>query len=415
MDFELECVSQTGARFAELADKHAGQFAATAEQHDRENSFPFRSWDDMRRSGFLAAAIPEDLGGLGVTGIHDIMVGISRLARGDGSTAIGAAMHTTAFWYLSRLISAGAGPSADRSVAAQLRLLLRACARGRVIACVALSERGTSLGHPQVTATQAAGGYVVSGRKSFCTNSPAASLFLSTVRVRSEDGPDQLGFAIIPRETAGVQVLDNWDALGMRASGSGEVVYGDCRLPARAVLPAGPLGVLPADMFPLTMAGALVLAGAFLGVAEQAQSLVADAVTRRSGGGPAKAPAERGAVRALIAENEIDLAACRAILSRTALLLDQQLTPATAGQGRAELHGLMKEVQCANMAVKRAAIAAVDRSLTASGGGGYVTANPISRLYRDVRAGPFMQPFSALDAVEYIGQVRLGIDTDLDS
>ena len=55
------------------------------------------------------------------------------------------------------------------------------------------------------------------------------------------------------------------------------------------------------------------------------------------------------------------------------------------------------------------AIDVVSKAMNIVGGSAFMAGHPLSRLYRDVRAGPFMQPFSPTDAREYIGKVALGI------
>jgi alkylation response protein AidB-like acyl-CoA dehydrogenase len=57
--------------------------------------------------------------------------------------------------------------------------------------------------------------------------------------------------------------------------------------------------------------------------------------------------------------------------------------------------------------VNKNAIEIVSQSMDLFGGGGFAASNPLSRIYRDVRAGPFMQPYSPIDAREYVGRVLL--------
>jgi alkylation response protein AidB-like acyl-CoA dehydrogenase len=99
---------------------------------------------------------------------------------------------------------------------------------------------------------------------------------------------------------------------------------------------------------------------------------------------------------------------CRSVLQRVSRLWDDYLdTHTDTYASLADAHELMAEYQCAKAIVEQNAIGAVDIALTASGGSGYLSAHPLSRLYRDVRAGPFMQPFSPVELYEYVGKVRL--------
>jgi alkylation response protein AidB-like acyl-CoA dehydrogenase len=103
------------------------------------------------------------------------------------------------------------------------------------------------------------------------------------------------------------------------------------------------------------------------------------------------------------------------MLSRAAVLADTLFQQYPQGGIPLDaLHQQMKDFQCTKWFITRKAIEIVDRALTASGGEGYLSQSPLARLYRDVRAGPFMQLFSPNGAFKYIGKVALGLDPRLE-
>ena len=72
----------------------------------------------------------------------------------------------------------------------------------------------------------------------------------------------------------------------------------------------------------------------------------------------------------------------------------------------------MRDYQCAKWIVNQNALHIVSRAMDVCGGGAFMSGHELSRLYRDVRAGPFMQPFSPTEAREYIGRIALGLYPD---
>lgn len=391
-----------------LAEDHAAEFITRAAEHDEAGTFPAENFAALQASGVLAAGVPVELGGAGVTSLHDLTVAISRLGRGDSSTAIGACMQASPTWGLARewRTALTAGKVEQASV---LEGLLREFGSREMIFSVAATEAGTTILHPMTEAIAFDGGVRVSGRKMFTTNAPAADLFMVTTRTADQ----QLLLTFIRRDTDGPEIRDNWDAMGMRASASGDL--DGCFVPTTMTMPAGPWGHWDAPFLALTLTATFPLLGTFLGIAEAARDATIAMVTTRRKAPSGRLLAERDAVQRLIAEIEVALAAARATLARTALAIDSSFTGrATAEITLAELHALMCDYQCTNLVVKQAAIAAVDAAMTASGGAGYLRSNPISRYYRDVRAGPFMQPYSPLEAYSYIGRVTLGLDPNLE-
>jgi alkylation response protein AidB-like acyl-CoA dehydrogenase len=397
MPMELTARTAAGRRLVATAERFAEEFAPRAAEHDRDGSYPFESIEALRRAGYFAAPAPRELGGLGVSSLHDVVVASGRLARGDASLAIGVNMHLVVVVNLARrwrMARAAKVARREEAFAASLREI----AAGEVVLAAAQSEPGQDLTRPTTEAVRTERGWRIDGHKIFCTMSPAATALLTSVRFLDGDGIERYGYVQIPADAAGVRINDDWDALGMRASGSHSVTFDGVELPASSLRGGFRTGE-PVPYLERNLPSGLLHASASLGIAEAAFARAAR--SERVG--------EDARARMLVAESAIDLATSRAALSRAATLIDEHHARNPADEGTDdEIVALFAEGQAAKTFINEAATRVVDRAMALSGGAGYLNGSPLARAYRDVRAGAFMHPLGANRAYEFLGNVALG-------
>jgi len=404
MPIELTARTDAGARLVAIAEQLAPQLAARASEHDRDGTYPFEAIDALKAVGYFVAPIPLDLGGLGVSSAHDLVVASSRLARGDASVAIGVNMHLVAVLNMERRRRDAVAAGAERRARA-FGSSLEQIARDGVVLAAAISERGQDLTRPGTRATRTESGWRIDGRKMFCTMSPAATDLYVAVTYLDEEGVERYSYAMVPTDAPGVVVNDDWDALGMRASGSNSVSLDGVELPESGVRGGFRAGD-PLPYMERNLVAGLFHAAASLGIAESA-----DAIARASVAGRINGDARP---RMLVADNAVDLAASRGVLSRAAALIDDHHADTPASDQAADrLGALFAEAQAAKAFVNEAAARIVDRALALSGGAGYVNGSPLARAYRDVKAGSFMHPLGANRAYDYLGHVALGEEAKL--
>jgi alkylation response protein AidB-like acyl-CoA dehydrogenase len=282
---------------------------------------------------------------------------------------------------------------------------LEQIARDGVVLAAAISERGQDLTRPGTLATRTGSGWRIDGRKAFCTMSPGATHLYVSVRYDGDDGVERYAYAMVQTDASGVVVHDDWDAMGMRASGSNSVSFEGVELPESGVRGGFAAGDPTPYMERNLMAG-LFHASASLGIAETADQIARRGLAARINGDARP--------RMQVAESAIDLGAARAVLSRAAALIDEHRAGNPTSDGAPEqLQALFAEAQAAKAFVDQASTRIVDRALALSGGAGYLNGSPLARAYRDVKAGSFMHPLGANRAYDYLAHIALGEQASL--
>jgi alkylation response protein AidB-like acyl-CoA dehydrogenase len=374
----------------ELAGSLADRFAERAGEHDREGTFPFENYEEMREAGYLGLTVPEELGGRGAS-LHELILAQERLAMGDGSTALAVNMHVSPIGQLASLwLSSGDERLAD---------VLRRAADGRLVYASMSAEPGDPILMTSSTvAERVEGGYRVTGKKIFGTESAVCTEFSTRARYDDPERGPRVLFFRLPRDAEGMRMKEIWDTMGMRATRSDDFELENVFVPDEAVFHSYPVGHFDATMLKTVWGWAMPTFGAvYLGIGAGALQFAREQVQARG-------RQDDPQVQNLFAEMEVLLETARAVLYRHAQEMESEALytelPVQDGMARAVL---TKYVTTNN------AVAIVDRALHVVGGAGYYRRFPLERMYRDVRAGPIM-PYSNLEAHDLFGRTSLGIE-----
>lgn len=358
------------ARARELAQ----EFAARAEQHDREGSFPFENFDRLREEGFLKLAVPRSHGGYEAP-LSLFLRTQEELAAGDGSTALALNMHQVRF---------GSEREAHTYPEHWFNELCRGAVEDGALCNTVATEEGLGSpaagGVPETLAVEVEGGWIINGRKTFTTMAPALEYFILSARISSTRNPPEIGTFMLRRGDPGISVAETWDSLGMRATGSHDLALKDVRVPRdrlmvrRVAGQPDPRGGSGQAWF------ALGVAATTIGVAQAGRDYAVQFARTRTplGNAPIR---EIPGVRMRIGRIDTLLQRSRALV----------YDAAHAWEHREEADDLtmppIDRVAVAKIETLNACIEAMDLAMRVVGGVSLLKNRQIERCYRDVRAG----------------------------
>ncbi|HVN28451.1 MAG TPA: acyl-CoA dehydrogenase family protein, partial [Candidatus Binataceae bacterium] len=243
----------------------AADFATRAAEHDRNNSFPFENIAKLKEAGYTALVIPEANGGLGAD-LEDYVLCQEQLAQGCSSTAIAINMHLF-----------GLGSMVERSTGArpEEKLFFDAIGHGKQIIGGGISEpeTGGDWGYFATKARKNGDTYILNGRKTFTSLSHVIDLFMVMATLEDTDPPRSSTF-LIPKGTPGLELIETWDAMGMRATASHDLAIKNVVVPAMAMTESRPVGPIDASAVSLFAWFSLSVAAVYTGVAIAAWKFV---------------------------------------------------------------------------------------------------------------------------------------------
>jgi alkylation response protein AidB-like acyl-CoA dehydrogenase len=365
---------------SDIARDLGALFARSANEATDEDRFVADNYALLKASGLVEAGVPVELGG-GGAGVDELAAMLRILGYHCGSTALAFSMHTHQVaipaWRWTQQKAAAVEP------------LLKRIAQERVLL---VSSGGSDWIAGSGTAEKVEGGYRITARKVFSSGAPAGNILMAGAILETEGAPPEVLHFGIPMNSPHVKVLDTWRTLGMRGTGSHDVLIDGHVVPEAAVGARRKAG----EWHPLfhliaTIAFPLVYS-VYVGVAESARDIAI---------GLAKRKKPNHHTTCLAGRMETELAAAR--LAVESMLAAVRLNAPSAGT--------VNQVMIGRQLVARHAIAAVDLAMELAGGAGFYRAGGLERRFRDIQAARY-HPLQSGPQAEYAGAMALGLPVD---
>ncbi len=340
---------------------------------DKQHTFPAEALRGLAELGCYGIAVPEEWGGAGLDYVSLALI-IEEIAAGDGAT--------------STIISVNNCPvcSILMSVANddQKREFLIPLARGEMLGAFCLTEPhvGSEASGLRTTAVRDGDDYVINGVKQFITSGKHGDVAIVMAVTDKAAGKRGISAFLVPTRTPGYHVARVEDKMGQHASDTAQIVFENCRIPARYRLGAEGEG------YRIALSG---LEGGRIGIASQSVGMARAAFEaalryskdREAFGQPIF---QHQAVQFRLADMATRLEASRQLVLHAARLKD-------AGQP------CLKEAAMAKLYASEVAESICSDAIQIHGGYGYLSDFPVERIYRDVRVAQIYEGTSDIQRI----------------
>jgi alkylation response protein AidB-like acyl-CoA dehydrogenase len=365
---------------ADIAQQLVPQLAESSARLDQEDGFVGQHYPLLKQAGLISAGVPVEFGGKGAE-IPELCDMLQTLAHGCSSTALAFSMHT-------HQVAVPAWRWLHQQAEPVVPLLKRIAAEDLVL----LSSGGSDFIPSSGVAVKVAGGYRVNARKVFTSGAHAGNILMTSARVEEENGSATVVHFGLPMNSDAVTIVDTWQVLGMRATGSNDVMIKDFFVDDKAVAFTRKAGEWHPVFHILAPIAFTLVYAVYLGVAEKAAKIAIELAKKRHANS-----------HLLTLVGRMENALCGARLAHGHMLASvAKNAPGAENTNQAFIGRTLVGENC---------IKAVDLALEVAGGVGFYRQAGLEQCFRDIQAARY-HPLQAGPQAEFAGASALGLPTE---